>query len=79
MGRVEDFLTEFANHYSRRAAGNFWGGGAQIRPREIPLAPRTSQRHEMPIQMANKYKLTINFKVAKALGIDVLSADEVIE
>jgi putative ABC transport system substrate-binding protein len=37
-----------------------------------------------PIQMANKYKLMINFKVAKALGIDVppslsARADDVIE
>jgi putative tryptophan/tyrosine transport system substrate-binding protein len=39
---------------------------------------------DLPIQMATKYKLTINFKVAKALGIDVppglsARADEVIE
>jgi putative ABC transport system substrate-binding protein len=39
---------------------------------------------DLPIQMATKYKLTINFKVAKALGINVprglsARADEVIE
>ncbi len=39
---------------------------------------------DLPIQMADKYKLTINFKVAKALGIDVppglsARADDVIE
>jgi putative tryptophan/tyrosine transport system substrate-binding protein len=39
---------------------------------------------DLPIQMATKYKLTINFKVANALGIDVppslsARADEVIE
>jgi putative tryptophan/tyrosine transport system substrate-binding protein len=39
---------------------------------------------DLPIQMANRYKLTINFKVAKALGIDVppglsARADEVME
>jgi putative tryptophan/tyrosine transport system substrate-binding protein len=39
---------------------------------------------DLPIQMATKYKLTINFKAAKALGIDVspslsTRADEVIE
>jgi putative ABC transport system substrate-binding protein len=39
---------------------------------------------DLPVQMATKYKLTINFKVAKELGIDVPSglsarADKVIE
>jgi putative tryptophan/tyrosine transport system substrate-binding protein len=39
---------------------------------------------DLPIQMATKYKLMINFKVAKALGIDVppglsARADEVVE
>jgi putative tryptophan/tyrosine transport system substrate-binding protein len=39
---------------------------------------------DLPVQMASKYKLTINFKVAKALGIDVppalsARADEVID
>jgi putative tryptophan/tyrosine transport system substrate-binding protein len=39
---------------------------------------------DLPIQMATKYKLKVNLKTAKALGIDVppglsVRADEVIE
>ena len=65
----------------------FYGAAAHIYRRDATYVDRIlrgAKVSELPVQFATKFKLVINLKTAKALGLDVsqqlqLVADELIE